>query len=296
MATHPALAGAGVVFNPQHIQAILADPQRLDFLQVAARSYLTASTDEQQQLHCLAEYLPVVVRAQGVSLTAASLPAQQQMQPLVAPCRRYCAAWMSVRISAPELHGGVLSGGAPLAYNSASLQRACQHLERWQNSLGRQLLIENPASYLPLAESDMSQAAFLAELTQRSGCGLLLNVTNLLISSHNCDLPVASWLATLPLQQVLAMQLSGHRQVLLGNGRTLWLDEPASAVADASWQLFAELVRRVGALPCVLAWEGNLPAWSLLAAEVDCVRTLQDEPYMPAARSATSDAAGRNLP
>jgi uncharacterized protein (UPF0276 family) len=88
------------------------------------------------------------------------------------------------------------------------------------------------------------------------------------------------------LQQVLAMQLamqlSGHRQVPLGNGRTLWLDEPASAVADASWQLFAELVRRVGALPCVLARERNLPPWSLLAAEVDCVRTLQGEPFMPA--------------
>jgi uncharacterized protein (UPF0276 family) len=77
----------------------------------------------------------------------------------------------------------------------------------------------------------MSQAAFLVELTQRSVCGLLLSVTNLLISRHNYDSPVASWLAT---------------------------------------------------LPCVLAWERNLPPWSLLAAEVDCVRTLQGEPFMPA--------------
>jgi uncharacterized protein (UPF0276 family) len=58
--------------------------------------------------------------------------------------------------------------------------------------LGRQVLIENPASYLELAESDMSQAAFLVELTQRSVFGLLLNVTNLLISRHNYDSPVAS--------------------------------------------------------------------------------------------------------
>ena len=165
MATRATLAGAGVVFNPQHVQAILADPQRLDFLQVAARSYLTASTDEQQQLHCLAEHLPVVVRAQGVSLTAASLPAQQQMQPLVALCRRYCATWMSVRLSAPELHGGVLSGGAPLAYNSASLQRACQHLERWQNNLGRQLLIENPASSITAKVPSSAMGATMAGIS-----------------------------------------------------------------------------------------------------------------------------------
>jgi uncharacterized protein (UPF0276 family) len=86
--------------------------------------------------------------------------------------------------------------------------------------------------------------------------------------------------------------LSGHRQVAFGQARSLWLDEPASAVADVSWQLFAELVRRLGALPCVLAWQRNLPGWALLAAEVDCARALQGEPYMPAARSAMHDVVG----
>jgi uncharacterized protein len=292
MATHPALAGAGVVFNPQHVPAILANPQRVDFIQVPAQHYLAASAVEQQQLDGLAQHLPLVVQAQGLSLRAAGrLP----MQPLAALCRRYSAAWLSLRLSGADGHWGLLPGAAPLAYNRTSLQRACRHLQQLQHSLGRQVLIENPASYQLLADSDMSQAAFLAELTQRSGCGLLLNVTNLLISSHNCAIPLASWLLDLPLQQVRALQLSGHRQVPLGHARSLWLDEPGSAVADASWQLFAELVRRLGALPCVLAWQRNLPSWSLLAAEVDCVRALQNEPYMPAARPALGDVLGPNL-
>lgn len=277
MTTSTTLAGAGVVFNPQHVQAILANPQRLDFIQVPAHNYLAASVAEQQQVQALAQHLPLAVQALSLSLSA-----PQQLQALASFCQRYSVAWVSLRLSGPDAPAGVLPGGSPLAYNSTSLQRACAHVEHWQNSLGRQVLIENPASYQLLAESDMSQAAFLAELSQRSGCGLLLNVTNLLISSHNCDIPLASWLTTLPWPQVVALQLSGHRQVSLGNGRCLWLHEPASAVADASWQLYAELVRRVGALPCVLGREHNLPTWSALAAEVDCVRALQAEPYMPA--------------
>lgn len=283
MTTHAlfAGAGAGVVFNPQLFSAILADPQRLDFLQVSAQHYFASSAAEQQQVQCLAEHLPVTVQALGLSLSAPSLPKGQLLQPLAALCRRYSARWLTVRLHGGDSPAGVLPGGSSLAYNRANLQRACEHLQHLQNHLGRQVLLENPASYLSLAESDMCQAGFLAELSQRSGCGLLLNVTNLLISSHNCAIPVASWLATLPLQQVQAMQLSGHRQASLGNGRYLCLEEPASAVADASWQLFTQLVRRVGALPCLLAWEHNRPAWSLLAAEVDCVRALQAEPYMP---------------
>lgn len=292
MATHPALAGAGVVFNPQHVQAILADPQRLDFIQVPAHRYLAASAVEQQQLDCLAEHLPLVVQAQNLSLSASRRLPAQRLRPLVALCRRYSAAWLSVRLSGVDAQRGVLPGAAPLAYSRANLQRASRHLQQLQDSLGRQVLIENPASYQLLADSDMSQAEFLAELTQRSGCGLLLNVTNLLISSHNGAVPLASWLLDLPLQQVRAMQLSGHRQVSLGHARNLWLDEPASAVADASWQFFAELVRRLGALPCVLAWQRNLPGWPLLAAEVDCVRALQGEPYMPVAHSPMHDAVG----
>jgi uncharacterized protein (UPF0276 family) len=134
MATRTALAGAGVVFNPQHVQAILADPQRLDFIQVPAHNYLAASAAEQQHLHSLAAHLPLAVPALGVSLRAPRLPALQQWQPLAALCRRYSAAWLSVRLSGPAAHAGVLPGGAPLAYNGASLQRACQHLDHVQNT------------------------------------------------------------------------------------------------------------------------------------------------------------------
>ena len=45
----------------------------------------------------------------------------------------------------------------PLPYNAATVARVASHIDQVQDTLGRQMLLENPSSYLAFAESDMDE-------------------------------------------------------------------------------------------------------------------------------------------
>jgi uncharacterized protein (UPF0276 family) len=63
------------------------------------------------------------------------------------------------------------------------------------------VLIENPALYLEFAPlgDGMDEVDFLDELSRRSGCGLLLDIGNVLVSAHNCARDASDYLARFPI-------------------------------------------------------------------------------------------------
>ena len=73
-----------------------------------------------------------------------------------------------------------------------------------------EMLLENPATYLLFAESDIEETDFLAELARRTGCGLLLDVNNVFVAStnHNCD--PRAYLARFPLAAVPLAEIDGE--------------------------------------------------------------------------------------
>ncbi|MBS8271948.1 DUF692 family protein, partial [Halomonas litopenaei] len=73
----------------------------------------------------------------------------------------------------------------PLPYTPQTLDRVASHINQVQDTVGRPMLLENPSSYLAFAESTMSETDFLRALTQRTGCGLLLDVNNVFVSATN---------------------------------------------------------------------------------------------------------------
>ena len=86
----------------------------------------------------------------------------------------------------------------------------------------------------------------------------------------------------MPAQPIGEIRLSGYSPLRLESGRCLLVDEHAGVIADATWDLYAMLLRDIGQRPTVVEWSRQLPSWMVLAAEVDCVRALQHFPFMPA--------------
>lgn len=275
------LHGAGVAFQTQHYAAILADPQRLDFFEIQAEAYFSSDVVAQMQLFALRQLLPLSVHSIGLSLGGAKPLDGEHVQALVQLCRRYQPALVSARLGCAQQAANLLGSNRPMAYNASTLQRLVEHVDQVQTALGRQLLLENPPAYVRLADSDMHEADFLGELCQRTACGVLLDIGNLLISCHNCSGSAQDYLRRLPVEQIGEIHLGGYSQLRLASGAYLLVDEQASVVADASWDVYAELLRRIGKRPAVVEWQQQLPSWLVLAAEVDCARALQHVPFMP---------------
>jgi hypothetical protein len=144
------------------------------------------------------------------------------------------------------------------------LTRLAANIGRVQDSLGREILIENPTHYLALRDHQWSETSFLCELARRSGCGLLIDVNNVVVGAHNLGYDPGAWLEAIPAKLVGEIHLAGH--TLDGEG-TLLIDSHDAPVSDDVWQLYQGFVARIGATPTLIERDGNIPPFAELMAE-----------------------------
>lgn len=278
--------GAGVAFKPLHFEALMADTRQVDFIEIHAENYFGDGGLLHAQLLALRQQLPVSIHGVGLSLGGVEPLDLEHLQRLKRLCQRYEPCLVSEHLAWSTHAGRYFGDLLPIPYTESTLQTVAMRIQQVQETLGRPILIENPSAYLRLAESEMSESEFLRLLCQRTGCGLLLDLNNLIVSSHNCGGDPRVYLADLPAEQVGEIHLAGHSRIRLSGENAagdLLIDEHASAVAEVTWKLYAEWLLRECPRPTVIEWDRQLPDWTVLAAEVDCARALQCNPYLPQA-------------
>ena len=113
----------------------------------------------------------------------------------------------------------------------------------------------------------MSETDFLREVVRRTGCGLLLDVNNIFVSSANHNYDSRGYLDAFPVEHVGEFHLAGHDQRLDDAGASLIIDAHGSPVANPVWALFALAVRRAGPVPTLIERDANVPSFDELAQE-----------------------------
>ncbi|MEC7964761.1 MAG: DUF692 family multinuclear iron-containing protein, partial [Pseudomonadota bacterium] len=141
------------------------------------------------------------------------------------------------------------------------------HIDQLQDVIGRRMLLENPSSYLAFDESTYEEPAFLAEVSKRTGCGLLLDVNNIFVSATNLNYDPRAYVDAFPLDKVGEIHLGGHDEDEDDHGAPLLIDSHGREVADPVWTLLDYTLARSGPLPTLIEWDTDVPEWPLLAAE-----------------------------
>ena len=167
--------------------------------------------------------------------------------------------------------GAFLNDLLPLPYTQATLARVCEHIDHLQTTLGRQMLLENPSTYLAFAETTMSEADFLTQIVRRTGCGLLLDVNNVYISSVNQATDPYDYLHSFLLHAVGEIHLGGHEADAGDHGAPLLIDSHSRTVADAVWQLYRHTIHLTGAKPTLIEWDNDVTDWPVLQSEATLV-------------------------
>ena len=155
----------------------------------------------------------------------------------------------------------------PLPYTAETLTRVANHIDEVQSVLGRQMLLENPSSYLAFAESDMSETDFLSELVTRTGCGLLLDVNNVFVSATNLGYSPQGYIDDYPLAAVGEIHLGGHDVDEDETGAPLLIDSHGREVVDPVWALLDHTLAKSGPRPLLIEWDTDVPDWSVLVQE-----------------------------
>ena len=163
--------------------------------------------------------------------------------------------------------GNFMNDLLPLPYTKETAQRVADHVSQVQDVLGRKMLLENPSAYLAFRQSTLSEIELLNEVVNRTGCGLLLDINNVFISSMNQETGPRDYIDQFPLEHVGEFHLGGHDEDEDETGAMLLIDSHGREMADPVWELFAYTLEKSGPRPALIEWDANIPEWPELAAE-----------------------------
>ena len=258
-------ASAGVGLKAEHYRTIIESRPRLGFFEVHAENYMGAGGPPHRYLGAIAEQYPLSLHGVGLSIGAARPLDLDHVRRLKALVDRYCP-WLFSEHLAWSSHGaGFLNDLLP--YTTEALHRVVRHIDQVQEALGRQLLLENPSTYVRFAESSYEEPEFIAEVARRSGCGLLLDVNNVYVASINQGWDPIAYLDAYPCTFVREIHLAGHVLEQDEGERPLLIDTHDRRIDEAVWKLYAHAVMRIGPVPTLIEWDAKVPAWPTLEAE-----------------------------
>jgi uncharacterized protein (UPF0276 family) len=262
-------ARAGVGLKPAHYRVILETKPAVGFFEVHAENYMGAGGPPHRYLEAIRARYPISLHGVGLSIGADRPVDAEHLARLEALCTRYEPGLFSEHLAWSSHGESFLNDLLPLPYTEETLARVCEHIDHVQEALRRRMLLENPATYVRFAQSTIPEPAFLASISARTGCGLLLDVNNLYVSAVNHGFDPFAYLAALPVEVVAEIHLAGFAESADDEGRRLLIDNHGSAVRDVVWALYADALRRLGPVPTLIEWDNDVPAWPTLLSEAE---------------------------
>ncbi|GAA0776934.1 DUF692 domain-containing protein [Roseibium denhamense] len=268
----PARAGAGL--KSEHIETVLNTSADVGFFEVHAENYMGDGGRPHRQLEAMRDRYPLSLHGVGLSIGGEGTLDKAHLARLAALNKRYAPGLFSEHLAWSTHDTVYYNDLLPVPYDTESLNRVCDHIDEVQDVVGRQMLLENPSTYIAFEQSSMSELDFLKQVVARTGCGLLLDVNNVYVSAINHESCPRDYLNEFPMEAVGEIHLGGHAPDTDDHGRPLLIDAHDREVDDAVWSLYAFAIERAGAVPTLIEWDNDVPSWPVLLEEVEAADRL----------------------
>lgn len=268
--------GLGVGLRTVHYDYILRHTPEIGWFEIISENYMDSRGRPRYVLEQIAERYPVVMH--GVSLSIGSTDALDfdYLRKLKELAKAVKAGWVSDHICWTGVAGRNSHDLLPIPFTEEALRHVIERVRIVQDLLERPLVLENPSSYITFARSTMSEWEFITRLADETGCGLLLDVNNVYVSSFNHDLDPAEFIRSLPHERVVQFHLAGHT-----NCGTHIVDTHDAHVINPVWELYRLAHELTGGASTLLEWDANIPPFPMVRAEVEKARRYMSEELEP---------------
>ena len=271
----------GIGLRQPHYANLFETTPPLAFVEVHSENFFAEGGAALAVLHRARERYPVSLHGVGLALGSAAgldpwhLDRLARLVQRIEPARvsdHACFARVAPAGGAPVVHANDL---LPIAFNDASLEIIAGNVTRAQERIGRAMLVENLSSYVSFVDDSMSEPDFFAALCRRTGCGMLLDVNNLMVNALNAGAvdPLAAccgFIDALPTGIVGEIHLAGYCDNDNDNDNDndgIVIDDHGSRVRPAVWRVYEHALRRFGTVPTLIEWDTDLPAFEVLLGE-----------------------------
>ena len=262
--------GIGIGLRTVHFGEILAGKPALDWFEVLSENFMDTGGRPLHVLERVVERYPVALHGVSLSIGSTDPLDRGYLQKLKSLATRTRAAWVSDHLCFTGVLGRNTHDLLPLPYDEATLRHVSRRVKQVQDALERPLVLENPSTYLAYARSSMTEWEFLQALCDATGCGLLLDVNNVYVSSYNHGFDPRQYIDAVPADRVVQVHLAGHT-----NKGTHIVDTHDGRAIAAVWKLYARLTARTGPVSTLFEWDAKIPPLAVVVKEAEKARAFR---------------------
>jgi uncharacterized protein (UPF0276 family) len=264
--------GHGIGLRTPHYSAVLDGEDALlkvDWFEVISENFMVPGGNALRVLDLVRRERPVALHGVSLSLGGVDPLSNDYLDRLSSLIDRVSPAWVSDHLCWGSHGGRYVHDLLPLPYTEEALVHVAERVQRVQDRLGRQILVENVSSYLTFRHSTMSEWELLAALCARADCGLLLDVNNIYVSAYNHGFDARAFLDGIPRGRVGQIHLAGHTD----HGTHL-LDTHDHPVRAEVFDLYRHAIGRFGRVSTLIERDGAIPPLAEVVAESERARAV----------------------
>lgn len=266
--------GDGLGLREEHFPHLMSTPPEkwgVDWFEAITENLLDNRGWGLRVFEHVAAHRPVVLHGVSLSIGSTAPLDMAYLAKLKDLAERFRPLWISDHLCWTGVQGLNSHDLLPMPLTEGALAHVADRVHAVQDFLGRPLIVENPSTYLEFRASQMPEAEFLARLCDLTGCGLLLDVNNVHVSSFNHALDPLAYLDAIPASHVVQVHLAGP-----SDHGTHLIDTHDAPVPDAVWPLYAQVWQRCGPVATMMEWDANIPAFDVVAAELAKARRVRE--------------------
>lgn len=267
--------GFGLGLRPQHYPAILdGAPDSMaavDWFEIISENYMIAGGRPLANLMAIRDRYPMIMHGVSMSIGSTDPLDMDYLAALKRLAARVEPTFVSDHLCWTGVAGLNMHDLLPLPLTDEALSHVCARIGKVQETLGREIAMENASTYVTFGHSTIPEWEFMAALAERTGCRLLLDVNNVYVSAFNHGFKATGYIDAIAPESVAYVHLAGHED----NGTHI-IDTHDHPVVDGVWDLYTYAVRRLGAVPTMIERDDKIPPFAELAAELARARRVAE--------------------
>lgn len=256
------IKGVGVGLRQPHYQQFIQHQPDIPWVELLVDNYLYTQGVLKQKLLTIRQHYPMTFHGVGMNLGSADPLDQAYLKQLQRLMAELQPAWVSEHLSWTGFGGDYRHDLLPLPFTDESFEHVCAKIDQVQSSLKQPILIENVSTYVSFKGDTFSEVDFINAITQKTGCGVLLDINNIYVNSCNHDFDPYQYLSSINHETVKQMHLGGHQ-----DREGIIIDTHDSPVAEPVWRLYQQALKQFGPVPTCIEWDFNVPEWPVLLAQ-----------------------------
>lgn len=264
------LSGVGLGFRHDIADNILVlDSQEIDFIEIAPENYMNMGGYWLDKLKQVAQKYPMTNHGLSLSIGSPNPLDWTFLRQLKNFLSQFNVQVFSEHLSFSHSSNAHLFELLPIPFRKDAVNHVSDRIKVVQDFLEMPIAIENVSYYLSI-EPQMSEADFINEILDKSGCRLLLDVNNVYVNAFNHRYDPYQFINSLSLDKVQYIHMAGHEQV----DENFIIDTHGEDIVDPVYNLFDYVTQKIDSVPVLLERDYNFKDFKKIIDEVGRLKNI----------------------